>query len=150
MSELRLSFVGFLAVAALGCGGGTTEVTGKVSFEGKPVVYGTVTLVGSDGLPKYGKIEPDGTFRIADAKLGPSKVYITSARPPGVPIPGNTTPKTGRDEGMDERRGVPANATVNPEVVKGWFPLPERFGDPALSDLSVDIERGKPLNLDLK
>ncbi len=141
----------FIAVvlAAAGCGKSTTDVSGTVKFEGKTVVFGTVVIVGSDGVSKSGPIQPDGTFTVSGVRTGTAKVYVSSPKPPGLTPP--PKPKaTGRDAGADERRPADANETMSPEVLKGWFPLPEKLGDPALSDHTIEVVPGQPLDLDLK
>ena len=80
---LRLGLLMSL-LAAVGCGGGTADVSGKVTFKGKPVTYGTVMILGSGGLPKSGVLRPDGTFTVTGVPLGPVKVAVSSPRPPGL------------------------------------------------------------------
>ena len=147
---LRLLAIVILVLPALGCGSDATDVTGKVSYQGKPVVFGTVCLIGSDGLPKYGAIQSDGSFRIAGARLGATNVAVSSPKPPGFKLPGENAPKTGRDEGLDERRPADADATSSPEVLKGWFPLPDKFGNPNTSELTTTVEPNQLLILELK
>lgn len=145
---IRTAAVAF-ALAAAGCGGGTVDVVGKVTHNGKPVVYGTVVLVGSDGLPKSGPIQPDGSFRVAGVATGTAKVSVSSPQPPGAAAPARK-PRGGRDADDEERTPPPAVAPADPEVIKGWFPLPEKYGDPAKSDLVVEVKGGQPIDLDLK
>jgi hypothetical protein len=137
-----------LALAACGCNANTTDVSGKVTFKGKPVVYGTVVIVGSDGTPKSGAIQPDGSYRVADVALGPAKVAVTSPRPPG----GEQARKQGRDSDGDvDDKPTPApTPAAPPEVIKNWFALPEKYGDPSRSELTAAVKRGEPLDLELK
>src|SRR5437016_5081016 len=61
---------------ALGCGSGTCEVTGTVTFDGQPVPHGDIVLNDVEGRlgPDYGKIE-DGKFAL-QAKPGGKRVEI--------------------------------------------------------------------------
>ncbi len=65
---------------ALGCGSGTCEVTGTVTFDGQPVPHGDIVLNDVEGRlgPDYGKIE-DGRFAL-QAKPGRKKVEIRASR----------------------------------------------------------------------
>lgn len=137
-------------LAVVGCGEVTTDVTGTVMFNDKPVVFGSVMIVGPDGLPKYGAIQPDGTFRVSDVRLGAARVAVSSPKPPGLVLPGDNKKKVGREEGLDNRRPADANATVDPVVAKGWFPLPDKLGDPATSNLTTEVTADHVLNLKLK
>lgn len=131
---------------AVGCGGGT-DVTGKVTYQGKPVVYGSVVMIGPDRLPKSGTIQPDGTFTVKGAKLGSAKVAVTSPPPPGVTVP--KVAKSGRDAEEDRGSSTPVTPAP-PEVLKNWFPLPDRFGDPDKSGVTVDVKVGTPLEITLR
>lgn len=141
-----------LAGAALvltGCGGRVTDVSGSVSYQGKPIVFGSVVIVGADGMPRSGTIQPDGSFTVSGVAIGPAKVAVSSPRPPGLAKP--PAPKRGgRDEGMDERRPADAGMPVDPAIAKGWFPLPDDFGNPETSGIAIDIAPGKSLVLELK
>lgn len=147
MTALLRTATGIAVLATAGCGG-TADVAGKVTFQGKPVVFGTVVVIGGDGIPKSGPIQPDGTYRVGGVKIGPAKVTVSSPPPPGV-VPGGRKPKVGRDAD-DERTPADAGASVSPEVAKGWFPLPEKYADPARSGLTADAKPGQRVDLDLK
>lgn len=142
--------LGSAMLAILGCGEATTDVTGKVTFNDKPVVFGSVMIVGPDGLPKYGAIQPDGTYRVSGVRLGAARVAVSSPKPPGLKLPGDNKKKVGREEGLDDRRPADANATVDPAIAKGWFTLPDKYGDPSTSNLTTEVIADLVLDLPLK
>ncbi|HET6575303.1 MAG TPA: hypothetical protein VFG68_16980 [Fimbriiglobus sp.] len=140
-----LSTVAVVALAVAGCGG-DADMAGTVTYKGKPVVYGTVVVVGADGIPKSGTIQPDGTYRVSGVKAGPAKVAVSSPRP-SASAPADD--RKGRDR--DSERVVPAPIPVDPEIVKNWFALPEKYGDPAKSELNYLLQGGSnAVNIDLK
>ena len=147
MRALIAGAVSAAVLAAAGCGGGTTDVAGKVTYQGRPVVFGTVLVIGPDGVPKSGPIRKDGTFRVAGVKLGAATVTVSSPPPPGWQQKAG-----GRKQGREADDGdkVVADEPVDPDVVKSWFPPPDRYADPARSDLRADVKPGQPLDLDLK
>ncbi len=136
------------ALFAAGCGwSGTTTVEGTVTYRGKPVVSGGVSLVAADGVQRSGPLKPDGTFRIPDVPVGPVKVGVSSPNPSpppppakskGIKLPPGTTIGGGRPE------APPSDPTP------GWVPIPERFVDPVTSGLTQTVEKGKPLELKLE
>jgi hemoglobin len=55
---------------------GGAQVTGHVTFEGKPLPSGEVTLHGADGKTVKGTVNADGTYQIKDVKPGEYKVTV--------------------------------------------------------------------------
>jgi hypothetical protein len=139
--------VGIALLAATGCSSGTADVAGKVTFQGKPVVFGTVVLIGPGGIPKSGALQPDGTYQVAGVRTGTAQVTVSSPPPPGL-VPAGKKAKAGRDD--DDRRPADAGNPVSPEVAKGWFPLPDKYADPTRSGLTVEVKSGQRVDLDLK
>jgi hypothetical protein len=134
-------------LTAAGCGG-TADVAGKVTFAAKPVVFGTVVVIGADGIPKSGAIQLDGTYLVRGVKTGTAQVTVSSPPPPGM-SPVGAKPKVGRDAD-DERRPADADNPVNPELAKGWFPIPQKYADPEKSGLQVEVKPGQPVDIDLQ
>jgi len=123
---------GVVFVALIGCGPGRGDLSGKVSFEGKPLKIGSVNVLGQDGLPKGAQISPDGTYKVADIQAGTVKIQVTSLDPastqPAVRIPGSGTTKADSS---------------------GWFPIPDHFGDFEKSKLTFELKPG-PNTLDIE
>jgi hypothetical protein len=62
-----------LAIASIGCKKGGPElapVSGKVTYQGKPLPFGSVIFQPESGRTSTGDIQPDGTFRMAIAGRG--------------------------------------------------------------------------------
>jgi hypothetical protein len=149
MTDIKRAVIGIVVLAAAGCGPGSADVTGKVTYKGKPVVCGAVVIVGADGLPKSGLIQPDGTFRVEAVRVGPARVAVTSPPPASA---ASTRPKArgGRDAGGDGEKTPPPQAPpADPEVVKNWVSLPEKYGDPTQSGLTIDVPSAQPVTLAL-
>jgi hypothetical protein len=134
---------------ALGCGSKQTDVTGKVTYKGKSLVAGNVTLVSASGTSHSGAISSDGTYTIPGVPLGPVKIGVTSTDP------GTSPAAAGRVSGRDSRSSAEkagaakAPAPVAGEKVAGWFPIPTTVMDPNKSNLTGSAEPDKPLNIDI-
>jgi hypothetical protein len=132
-----------VALTCAGCGVGRGDVSGKVTRNNKPVVFGTVLIVGTDGLPRIGPILEDGTYEVKGVRAGPVRIAVSSPDP--------TTPLFNKD---DERRGRPHPpedekrlAALKPK----WFPLPSKYNDVTTSELTLEVHRGQnPYDIDLK
>jgi hypothetical protein len=124
------------ALAACGCGGGPRQISGTVSYRGRPLSDGTVLLLASDGLPYDGKIGPDGRFTIADVPGGKARVAVTSFAPAA-----EMAPRDGLPQARFRRTATPTDRTSL---------LPAHYGDLAVSPLTVNVEEDTELNLDLE
>ncbi|CAN5412966.1 hypothetical protein BH11PLA2_BH11PLA2_27130 [soil metagenome] len=149
MNKLVTLFaLGLLALT--GCGPTVTDVIGTVQYQGKPVVFGTVMVIDAGGEPKYGQLKTDGSFTITGVRPGPVKVSVSSPTPPGVTGGRVVVKSPDALDGLDGRKPADRAANVDPVVAKGWFPLPEKFGDPTTSGVTAVIATGQPLPIDLK
>jgi hypothetical protein len=132
MKCCRKTIAGLLALAALacGCGSGSAPVTGRVTYQGKPVVWGSVTFKAADGSMHQIGINLDGTYRLEHVPVGPAVVGVSSPDP--------APSARARQLGGDEGRGRPGP----PPVPAGaWFPLPAKYADPATSGVTVHVGR---------
>jgi hypothetical protein len=148
MRLFQLMAVSTLVVSA-GCGSKVATVSGKVTYQGKPVVYGVVSIIGPDGITQSGTIEPDGSFTVRGVGVGEGKVAVTSMKPPDGT--GGKAKGFGRDApGDDERKPADPDPAASPEVIKNWFPIPAKYGDHKQSGLTITVGDGKPANIELK
>ena len=110
-------WLGVLALAAAGCQG-RGDVAGKVSFKGKPLVWGTVTFEGKDGGLRYCNIGSDGSYSVSGVALGEAKVAVSSINPQS------------NDFVAIQREGSKKPKPPPRPAVAGWFPIPEKFDTP--------------------
>jgi hypothetical protein len=122
--------IGLSAYAA----GASATVTGKVTFQGRPVIWGSVVLVGADGTSAAGRIQPDGTFTVANAPTGEVSVAVASPDPLVQHYASQI--KSSRDR-------LPVTQWAAPPVDRQqWFLLPKRYEDVRTSELKVTVKRG--------
>jgi hypothetical protein len=137
--------VAALAVAVVvnlaGCSS-KVNVSGKVTYNGKAVTSGSVSLIASDHIQYSGQIGTDGSYAISGVPSGTVKILVSSPNPEGAGRGKGSAPKIG--EGDLAAGGAGGAAT-------GWFPLPDKYADLAKTDLTGDV-RGNPavLNVELK
>jgi hypothetical protein len=125
-----------LALLALGCGG-RGDVSGKVTYKGKPLVWGTVQIEGSDKLVKQGNISSDGTYNVQGVAAGEAKVAVNSLDPTSAAFQARQSPNAP----TPKRR---------PEI-KGWFPIPEQYQDLSKPKLSYTVKSGQnTIDIELK
>jgi hypothetical protein len=75
-----------LAIAGCGPGDGRVEVSGSVTFDGKPIERGSIVFTPEvKGSPDGGKII-DGQFRLR-ALVGKHRIKIEASRPTGPFVP---------------------------------------------------------------
>ncbi|HEY1190809.1 MAG TPA: hypothetical protein VGE74_24475 [Gemmata sp.] len=136
-----------------GCGGATSDVRGKVSAQGKTVVWGTVTLLDERGNYHQVPIDPNGKYEAPGVAVGSVKIGVVSPNPEGRSGKGSAQPARkgnetaeGRPGGRD--KGPPADRAPRPV---GWFAIDPKFADPTTSGLTGEIKPGTTeLNIDVK
>ena len=129
--------VAITSAAMIGCSRGpkTVPVTGKVTYQGQPLKFGSVMFQPEKGRMAKGQIQPDGTFTLStDGKEGAvpgmHKVGVTcfelqSPNPPATP-PGQE-PSNGRSF------------------------IPQKYNSPTGSGIAVEVtEDMKPVELNLQ
>jgi hypothetical protein len=121
-------------LTAAGCQG-RGNVHGKVTYNGKPVVFGTVLFHGKDGL-RQGNISPDGSYAVRDVAAGEARAAVNSPNPRGIELYPNKNPKYKQEPYPD---------------VPGWFAIPNKYEDVSTSGLSYTIKGGSnQIDIELK
>jgi len=90
-----------------------TTLTGRVTSQGKPVVFGTVTVLTSDNRTCSVPIHTDGTYLVRDLPPGPVRVAVSSPNPrPAVEQQAVETEATatGRQTAPGDQRSKPAGS----------------------------------------
>jgi hypothetical protein len=130
-----------LLVVAVGCQR-TGTVTGKVTHQGKPVVSGTVSIIGSDDIQYTGQISPEGTYAVTDVPNGPVKILVSSPNP-HASRPEQTNPIAIGDGGQ-----VRSNSGPEPPA-ELWFPIPPEYAELDKSTLTGTVSSATTIDLDL-
>ena len=122
-----------LLAAAGGCSKRAT-VTGKVTYQGRPVTHGSVILLNADNTARSGAIAADGSYSIDDVPLGTVKIAVISHDPNKgrSVVRGRKPVRSDNTEGTDPRK-----------VAAEWFQLPPRFESATSSGLSCDVGSGQ-------
>ena len=114
-----------LALTAVGCLR-RGDVSGKVTYKGKAVVFGTVLMQGQDGL-RQGNIAPDGSYTVKAVAVGVAGVAVNSPNPKKIELYPNKNPKFKQEPYPD---------------VPGWFPIPAKYEDVGKSGLTYTVKGG--------
>jgi hypothetical protein len=135
-----------MILAAAGCRPSYADVTGTVSYRDRPVVYGTVSAIGSDQVTYYGTIQLDGTFTIANVPVGPVKFGVFSPDPYFEP------PVSAEVKARIEESRRASGEKDRPKPPKGqWVRLPGKYADPLSSGLTAEITpQSAPIHLRLE
>lgn len=142
---LVLAVVAVLATSTTGCGKEKRQrgvVTGKVTYRGEPLRFGTVIFEPEAGQFATGAIQPDGTFRMTTrgegdgAPVGKCKVrFVCFANQDPA-----AKPPTSSDDGPPSE-----TLPMGPPLI------PEKYLSCATSGITVEVEPGEnePLTFDL-
>jgi hypothetical protein len=116
-----------LAAAAAGCGR-YGDVSGKVTYKGKPLVWGTIQFEGSDGRLRQANIGRDGSYSVSRVTTGEVKIAVSSNNP---------------KSGDFQARPAPGKKPKPPPDVPGWFPIPQKYDTTFRSGLTHTVKSGQ-------
>jgi hypothetical protein len=135
-------------------------VKGKVTYNGKPVVWGSVTLQDEQGQFHQGDLDLNGNYAIDKVPPGKVKVGVFSPNPQAVrPDPAKAkgkanfktvTPDDDPRAKFLAQRGPREPPPARPRPAPGqWFPLPSQLSDPVTSGVVLEVKKGKEVDLDI-
>src|SRR5262249_46163481 len=125
-------------ILAVGCSSGMATMKGKITYQGRPVTFGSVTVLDEDSTAHSGLIEPDGTYTVEG--VHPGKVTI------GVSSP---DPRKSRHQ-RDRPKSSPTAKESGPPP-PGWFPIPGHYATTHSSGLICTVTgRHFTYDIDLK
>jgi hypothetical protein len=132
----------WLALAA-GCGAGTGNVSGKVTYNnGTPLPGGTICFFGPGGKVTRAKIQGNGTYAATDVPVGPVKVAVAPATPPRRRL-GKSRSPFAKEGGAEEA------AEESPS--KKYVKVPKKYLNPDTSELKLTVVPGdQPFDVDVK
>src|SRR5262249_59053460 len=81
-----------ILLAVCACGSETATVTGKVTFQDKPVTSGSVVFYGDNGQVDSGLLDAEGKYTIARAPVGVVKVAVLASKTAGKGSKGGGPP----------------------------------------------------------
>lgn len=151
-----------LGLAVPGCGGNSSTVEGRVTYQGKQVVWGTVTLVDTKGEYHQSYIDLDGNYKFEKIPVGTVKIGVISPNPDprrggagggkDGPTGSNATNTEDPREKFMAEKGLKQNKDERPKPPPGkWFEIDMKYADPENSGLNGEVKSGKTtLNIDIK
>src|SRR5262245_37037773 len=138
----RAGFVVLLALALSGCGQRKGKVTGKVSYKGEAVPFGTVAFYGKGDAVSSAPIGPDGTYTATGVPLGEVKVTVSTP----APVDPAAVEKQKKNP-MVVRKGVIDDLKKIEKIVS----VPRKYSLPGTSGLSLTVTEGsQPFDIPLK
>lgn len=136
---LRFAAGALLAVVVAGCGSNLAQVSGTVSYDGKPVEQGSIIFETTGARPATGKI------------VGGKIVEVTTNRP------GDGAPPGSHKVAIHAFASSGSAVTANPGDATGIASMqtksliPTKYNNPATSGLTVELKPGKnEVNFELK
>jgi hypothetical protein len=150
------------SLAIVGCGGGVGNVSGTVTYEGKPLKGGSVTLMKEGGATVFsGTIAEDGKYTVNGVQGGTYKVCVDTSylKPPAAGnkkfLKGPAAPKGFKPPpDMQLPEGYtpsnPAEAAAQASAKK-YVAIPEKYSKAETTDLTYTATSGdQTFDIELK
>jgi 2-methylaconitate cis-trans-isomerase PrpF len=149
-------FLGFVLLAAVGCGASTSDVSGNVTLDGTPLPAGTIVFIPAKGTAvsaeikngKYNALKvPEGEAKVT-VDNNAVKVLVDQARkfspPPGGTsakvIPKGVTMSPEAKAALEKQQQQSADAAKqSKELIAKYRPIPDKFKDPEKSGLKFTV-----------
>lgn len=112
------------AATLAGCSPGTGDVSGRVTFRGRPVTAGSVLLFCPGKRIARGVLGPDGTYSIPHVPVGDAAVALRFAPAPDAQLTGSRPLRAdelppGPPPGIPPRYTVPEESGLAVHVTRG-------------------------------
>jgi hypothetical protein len=137
MPRLQTAFIALLLLGA-GCAERQGVVTGTVTYQDKPVVYGSVVILPADGIPRTTSISPSGAYTFTKVPCGDAKLAVHSPDP------------ALQDEFLQaEKNKVQMGLATTwnrkgPDIDRSkWFAIPAEFSDFEKAGLACTVKQGE-------
>jgi hypothetical protein len=128
-----------------GCGPAKTEVSGIVRYQGKPLTFGDVLVVDTDGMPHTSAISPEGSYTAREVPVGPVRFAVLLVGNERR----NTVKLTKREPGKRRAKIVLSKGDDSGTLAKPL--LPPRYAAIGTSGLSTTLKPGENVfDLDLE
>jgi len=129
---LVLAMLPALLLALCGCGSKTAAVHGRVTYQGKPVVLGTLTFVREDGwTSKPIALDDDGGFSVKSLPVGTVTAMVST--PPPLFFSSEVTEAT---------KSTDPEAIARDAYAKKHVSIPAHYADPKTSGLTYELQPG--------
>ncbi len=137
----RLAWIVLLSFAC-GCGKGTGDVKGSVTYKNVPLKTGTVTVRDSDGKVQQVNVDDNGNYEFKGVATGKAKFTVYAMNPAVIEAAKDLA------GGAREGGGARVGKNFDLEKIQGNL-IPDKYSDENLELLTFDIQRG-PNTFDLK
>lgn len=129
------------AAALVGCGVPRSNVSGTVSYKGKPLTAGTIILMASDNKTHPVDIGPAGKYQAAGVARGKVRVAVIvegqRIAPRPDPVKGRD-PVGGKEAKADDAKGMARLKEAVSNLAPS--PIPAHYADAGKSGLEFDLK----------
>jgi hypothetical protein len=133
-----------LPLVLAGCGSSKATVTGKISYKGEPLGNGRIMFINQKDPTKAGagSIQPDGTYTVPDAPVGPATITVETIPTAAAAGGGSVGAKSG------ELAKPPAGMNMPMPGAGGggggkYVKIPDKYKTKEQSGQTYDVKAGK-------
>lgn len=154
--RFALLFVAISPMVFSGCSTSNTlapaRVSGKISYNGKPLKAGSLKFHTAQGTAYDGQISPDGTYTAQDLPIGETIITVeTESINPDRSVLGTGKKSADADRRMKSMGSMTQTApggggASGPKASDNYLKIPEKYNNPKTSPLSIVLEKGRQVH----
>lgn len=119
-------------------------LAGRVVCNGKPVVMGTIVVLGKDGKLRAVPIAADGSYEVAGVPHGKVQLGVISRDPAKI------HERYAKMAGATDRLATDDRGALHHTDKKQWVPVPRQYEDPQYSGLVTTLQGQSKFDIELK
>lgn len=144
-SVLRRGWLVLLLVLPVGCSSSKGTISGKITYQGKPLAAGTITLVPEKGGGGFSGPIRNGEYKVEGVPPGPVKIAVSTSSTPKSAIGKMQPPPEVMKSAIRDRPAEQADDSAKPSA-SAAVPIPRKFQDPETSGLTYTVQSGNQVH----
>jgi hypothetical protein len=139
----------FVVLVASGCGEKKGDVSGTITYHGKPLTVGNISFMDANNQVLGASPVTEGKYAMVKVPVGPVRIVIASTRRPGSTVQHPLL--KAKDRPNNPKKGKSEDRPLAEDHSNSVISIPEKYSNPDRSGLTYTVQPGEnTFDVDLK